>query len=187
MQTFLLFLPLVFTFGLLPQINTFLLSLLEQIEIYLFGGTAQHSLASAFLNVSRSAFSILALALILFISVYSSPMTISEISGGGGGTSSGSSTSGNSHLADWAHTAAKHNQYSHTVLFSVYCACIIIVGYMLSRQTSDTLTLFKAFFANFIQSFRRKTAKKQKSTTPATGDESNKNLKGKFLFQNKTS
>ena len=155
MQTFLLFLPLVFTFGLLPQINTFTLSLLEQIEIYLFGGTAQHSLASACLNVSRSAFSVLALASILFISVYSSPMTLSEIGGGG-----------NSHLADWAHAAAKRNQYSQSVLFSVYCAGIIIVGYMLSRQTSDTLTLFKAFFAKFTRSFRRiKTDKKRKSAT----------------------
>ena len=144
-ETFLLFLPLVFTFGLLPQINTFTLSVLEQMEIYLFGGTAQHSLTSALLNVARSLFTIMCLTCVLVVSVYSSTVQmtpqINEIQ--------------TSHLANWAHTLAKQNHYSQSVLFSVYCACVIIVAFMLSRQTSDTATLCKAFFKHLI-TFRKK-------------------------------
>lgn len=33
--------PLIFTLGLLPQVNTFLQYLLEQIEIHLFGGNGE--------------------------------------------------------------------------------------------------------------------------------------------------
>ena len=39
LENLLLFFPFVFTLGLLPQISTFALCILEQIDIYLFGGT----------------------------------------------------------------------------------------------------------------------------------------------------
>ena len=37
---FVLFFPLIFVLGLLPQINTFLMYVLEQIDIHVFGGNA---------------------------------------------------------------------------------------------------------------------------------------------------
>jgi len=36
---FLLCLPAVFTLGMLPQVNTFMMYILEQVEIHVFGGT----------------------------------------------------------------------------------------------------------------------------------------------------
>ena len=36
---FLLCLPAIFTLGLLPQVNTFVMYILEQVEIHVFGGT----------------------------------------------------------------------------------------------------------------------------------------------------
>ena len=37
---FVLFFPLIFVLGLLPQVNTFLMYVLEQIDIHVFGGNA---------------------------------------------------------------------------------------------------------------------------------------------------
>lgn len=35
-----MFFPVIFLFGLFPQVNTFLLFFLEQIDIHVFGGKA---------------------------------------------------------------------------------------------------------------------------------------------------
>ena len=51
---FLLFFPLIFVLGLLPQINTFVMYLLEQVDIHLLGGNATSSLLSAIYCVIRS-------------------------------------------------------------------------------------------------------------------------------------
>ncbi|KAL1240210.1 Pecanex-like protein [Trichinella spiralis] len=53
----LLFLPLVFTFGLLPQLDTFLCHLFEQIDMHIFGGTAVFNLRSAVYALTRSVIS----------------------------------------------------------------------------------------------------------------------------------
>lgn len=47
-------LPLIFTFGLLPQVNTFGQYLLEQIEIHIFGGNGTTSLLAAVYTVIHS-------------------------------------------------------------------------------------------------------------------------------------
>lgn len=52
--TFLLCFPIVFSLGLFPQINTFLMYLLEQIDIHVFGGNAASSLLAAAYCVCRS-------------------------------------------------------------------------------------------------------------------------------------
>jgi hypothetical protein len=41
LPVFLLCLPAIFTVGLLPQVNTFLMYILEQVEIHVFGGTGK--------------------------------------------------------------------------------------------------------------------------------------------------
>uniref|UniRef100_A0A0N5AAH9 Pecanex-like protein n=1 Tax=Syphacia muris TaxID=451379 RepID=A0A0N5AAH9_9BILA len=50
----LLLLPVAFTVGLYPQVNTLMLHLMEQAEIHIFGGTACFSLISAFLQLTKS-------------------------------------------------------------------------------------------------------------------------------------
>ena len=52
---FILCFPIVFVLGLLPQINTFLMYLLEQVDVHIFGGNATSSLTSAVYCVVRSA------------------------------------------------------------------------------------------------------------------------------------
>lgn len=54
MAVVLLLLPLFFSFGLFPQINTFLMYVLEQVDMHTFGGNAVCSLSSAFFGIFRS-------------------------------------------------------------------------------------------------------------------------------------
>lgn len=54
MSVILLLMPILFSFGLFPQINTFLMYVLEQVDMHIFGGNAVCSLLSAFLGVFRS-------------------------------------------------------------------------------------------------------------------------------------
>lgn len=54
LATFLLCFPIVFSLGLFPQINTFLMYLLEQIDIHVLGGNATSSLLAAVYCVCRS-------------------------------------------------------------------------------------------------------------------------------------
>ncbi|RVE63805.1 hypothetical protein OJAV_G00140080 [Oryzias javanicus] len=46
--------PVIFLFGLLPQVNTFMMCLLEQIDMHVFGGTATTSPLSALYSLARS-------------------------------------------------------------------------------------------------------------------------------------
>ncbi|XP_013392762.1 pecanex-like protein 1 [Lingula anatina] len=55
---FVLCFPVIFTFGLLPQVNTFFMYLLEQIDMHVFGGCATTSLLAAFFAVVRSAMAV---------------------------------------------------------------------------------------------------------------------------------
>lgn len=49
-----LFFPVLFSLGLLPQINTFTMYLLEQIDMHVFGGNAVCSLTASFYCILRS-------------------------------------------------------------------------------------------------------------------------------------
>jgi len=60
--TFILFFPIIFVLGLLPQVNTFLMYVFEQIDIHVFGGNATSSLSSSCYCLCRS----LLASLILF-------------------------------------------------------------------------------------------------------------------------
>lgn len=61
LSTFILCFPIVFSLGLCPQINTFTMFLLEQIDIHIFGGNAMSSLIAAFYSVFRSILTVLLL------------------------------------------------------------------------------------------------------------------------------
>lgn len=54
MSLVLLMLPIFFSLGLFPQINTFLMYVLEQLDMHVFGGSAVCSLLAAFLGIFRS-------------------------------------------------------------------------------------------------------------------------------------
>ncbi|CAK1542907.1 unnamed protein product [Leptosia nina] len=54
LSKFLLFFPLAFSLGLFPQVNTFMMYLLEQIDMHVFGGNATSSLSAAVYCVLRS-------------------------------------------------------------------------------------------------------------------------------------
>lgn len=54
LTTIILILPVFFTLGLLPQLNTFVTHTLEQIDMLLFGGTATFGLISALYSLARS-------------------------------------------------------------------------------------------------------------------------------------
>lgn len=58
---FLLAFPLIFSLGLFPQINTFLMYLCEHIDIHLFGGNATTSLVSSIYCLCRSVVTVLIL------------------------------------------------------------------------------------------------------------------------------
>ncbi|KAL4648172.1 pecanex-like protein 3 [Arapaima gigas] len=53
---FILCFPVIFLFGLLPQVNTFLMCLLEQVDMHVFGGTATTSPLSSLYSLTRSVF-----------------------------------------------------------------------------------------------------------------------------------
>jgi hypothetical protein len=55
---FILFFPLIFVLGLLPQINTFSMYIFEQIDIHVFGGNATSSLLSSMFCLCRSLLSV---------------------------------------------------------------------------------------------------------------------------------
>ena len=54
LYAFILFFPLIFVLGLLPQVNTFVMFLFEQVDIHVFGGNATSSLLSSVYCILRS-------------------------------------------------------------------------------------------------------------------------------------
>ncbi len=60
----LLCLPLLFLFGLLPQCSTFLLCILENFDMHLFGGTAMINIPGALYSFILSIISFLFLSII---------------------------------------------------------------------------------------------------------------------------
>lgn len=59
--TLILWFPMLFSFGLFPQVNTFTMYLLEQIDMHVFGGNATSSLTAAVYCVFRSCLAVVAL------------------------------------------------------------------------------------------------------------------------------
>lgn len=127
-EIFLLFFPVVFTLGLFPQISTFVLCILEQVDMYLFGSTAMNNLVGAVLSVMRSCACVLALSGVLYSSTY---------------------------------TIASVSEFSQSVLFSVYCALLVVVSYSLSRQSSDLWSLVELV----LDAIRFRRSTKQSATT----------------------
>lgn len=125
--TLLLF-PVIFTFGFLPQINTFFMHLLEQIDIHAFGGSASTTgLTSALYSVLRSCLFVCVLFGIGLLSISRTLQTKSL-------------------------TNFSANDYN--AMFSVFCALLILLAYLLSRYSSDPTDLFN-LTRKYYRKFRR--------------------------------
>lgn len=109
----LLLFPVLFSLGLFPQINTFLIYLIEQIDMHVFGGNAVCSLGSAFISLARSVIA----CLLLYGPVF-------------GGLSEPRGT--------------QH------VLFSMFCAMLIPIGYHLARSASDFSCIWNLIKASLL-------------------------------------
>lgn len=70
LSNFLLFLPIAFSLGLLPQVNTFFMYTLEQIDIHLFGGNATSSLKASAYCVLRSCFAVSILFGLAYVALF---------------------------------------------------------------------------------------------------------------------
>ncbi|XP_025105785.1 pecanex-like protein 1 isoform X5 [Pomacea canaliculata] len=113
---FILCFPLLFTVGLLPQVNTFVMYILEQVDMHVFGGNASTGLVASTYCICRSVLSIC----ILYGFAYGALEDV-----------------GKKHdCQKLGHEAAQN------VLFSVLCGLMVALAYHLSRSASDPSTLW---------------------------------------------
>ena len=118
-KVFILFFPLIFSFGLLPQVDTFAIYLLEQFEIHIFGGTAATTgLTSAVYSFCRSLLTLTCLYGIALVSLYRVYHSAKRIKG-------------------------EFTYHSYDVAFSIYCGIMTSMAYLLSRSSSDPTVLFR--------------------------------------------
>ncbi|XP_018017369.2 pecanex-like protein 1 isoform X1 [Hyalella azteca] len=133
LQIFMLFLlcfPLLFSLGLLPQINTFSMYFLEQLDIHMFGGSATTSLAGAIYCISRS---LLAVAILVGFAY--------------GGLQSSSAAAYPENPTD---VTNRQQDSGQLVLYSLFCALLLAISYHLSRSSSDYATLWQLVKEHFI-------------------------------------
>ncbi|XP_052105318.1 pecanex-like protein 1 isoform X2 [Mytilus californianus] len=114
LKVLVLFFPVIFTVGLLPQVNTFIMYLFEQLDMHLFGGNATVSLGSSIYVFCRS---IIATAFLypfcyLAAQVGTCPQSKCE------------------------------QECAQNAVFSILCAMIVAVSYHLSRGASDPSVLW---------------------------------------------
>ncbi|KAL4237244.1 hypothetical protein ACF0H5_001963 [Mactra antiquata] len=115
LQQFLLCLPVIFTVGLLPQVNTFIMFALEQIDTHVFGGNATVSLMSSVYCICRSLIS----AGFLYVICY---LTLIQL--------------GKNIFVDEP-DPCKNSEFAQTAAFSIFCALLVALSYHLSRSASD--------------------------------------------------
>ncbi|XP_060663565.1 protein pecanex [Drosophila nasuta] len=109
--------PIIFSVGLCPQINTFLMYLLEQLDMHLFGGNAASSLLGSFLCLLRSVLAIM----LLYGPLYAS---------------------------------LDQHHGTQNILFSIFCAMLIPLGYHLSRSASDFSHLWRLIKTCIVSTYR---------------------------------
>lgn len=118
-RLFLLSFPLIFTLGLLPQVDTFSIYFIEQLDIHVFGGTAATTgLISALFSFSRSVLTMILLYIFAVISLHRVFYSAKNFRG-------------------------SFTYYDYNVLFSIYCAVMVSLSYLLSRSSSDPTVLFR--------------------------------------------
>ena len=114
-----LFFPVIFSLGLLPQVDTFAIYLLEQIEMHVFGGTAATTgLTSAVYSFCRSFLTVCFLYGIALVSLYRVYHSAKRIKG-------------------------EFTYHAYDVAFSIYCGIMTSMAYLLSRSSSDPTILVR--------------------------------------------
>lgn len=129
-KIFILSFPLIFSFGLLPQVDTFAIYLMEQFEIHVFGGTAATTgLSSAIFSFTRSFLSIVLLYILALVSLYRVFYAAKQIK-------------------------KEFTYHNYDVTFSIFCGIMVSFAYLLSRSSSDPTVLFRLLkrLANFCTS-----------------------------------
>ncbi|XP_060592528.1 pecanex-like protein 1 [Ruditapes philippinarum] len=119
LRVLLLCLPVIFTVGLLPQVNTFITFALEQIDTHVFGGNATVSLVSSVYCLCRS----LLAAGFLYVICY---LTLIQLG---------------KNIVDEPNPC-KNAEFAQTAAFSIYCAVLVAMSYHLSRSASDPSVLW---------------------------------------------
>ncbi|KAK7103857.1 pecanex-like protein 1 isoform X2 [Littorina saxatilis] len=114
---FILCFPLLFTVGLLPQVNTFLMYIFEQVDMHVFGGNASTSLVASTYGVCRSILSVV----ILFGLAYGALEGIGS---------------------EYPCTGEISHEAAQNVLFSILCGLMVALSYHLSRSASDPSVLW---------------------------------------------
>ncbi|XP_030379879.1 protein pecanex [Scaptodrosophila lebanonensis] len=109
--------PLIFSVGLCPQINTFLMYLLEQLDMHVFGGNAASSLLGSFLCLLRSLLAVM----LLYGPLYA---------------------------------ALDEHRGTQYILFSIFCAMLIPLGYHLSRSASDFSHIWRLIKTCIVSTYR---------------------------------
>ncbi|GFO35467.1 pecanex-like protein 1 [Plakobranchus ocellatus] len=142
-KIFILFFPVLFTLGLLPQVNTFLMYSLEQIDMHVFGGNATTSLMTSFFCVCRSCFALLVLYVFAYVS-------FKEI--GGSSYKCGTDI----------------DEAAQNVPFSILCGFIVSLAYHLSRSASDPAVLWMLVKSLVVKDREKEERKKNKQGEPST-------------------
>ncbi|XP_048259849.1 pecanex-like protein 1 isoform X1 [Haliotis rufescens] len=136
LKIFILCFPLLFTAGLLPQVNTFIMYMLEQIDMHVFGGNATTGLVASVYCLCRSVFAVA----LLYGFCYGALLGV--------GTE---------------HTCGKtvEREAAQNVLFSVFCGVLVAVSYHLSRSASDPSVLWMMIRDCVVRREEEKTEEKQ--------------------------
>uniref|UniRef100_A0A6A7FS33 Pecanex-like protein n=4 Tax=Hirondellea gigas TaxID=1518452 RepID=A0A6A7FS33_9CRUS len=130
---FLLSFPLLFSLGLLPQVNTFLMYALEQIDIHVFGGNATTSLSSAFYCVLRSCLAVACLCGFAYGGLIDSGGTVAQ-------ANTATVEHSSEKVASRTFPGTDGGQY---ILYSIFCALLLAFSYHLSRSCADYTTLWQ--------------------------------------------
>ncbi|KAG8516599.1 Pecanex-like protein 2, partial [Galemys pyrenaicus] len=118
--------PAISLLGLFPQINTFCIYLLEQIDMLLFGGSAVSGLTSAIYGVARSAVAAAVLHVFCFSAVKRVPAVY---------TCCGMT------CCVVCFPQEPWSTQHIPALFSAFCGLLVALSYHLSRQSSDPSVL----------------------------------------------
>ncbi|MCJ8731086.1 hypothetical protein PDJAM_G00191900 [Pangasius djambal] len=148
---FILCFPVIFFAGLLPQVNTFLMYLFEQIDIHMFGGNACTSLPSSIYSVVRSVVTVAMLYGFCYGSLQEpwDPQHIPVLFS----VFCGLLVAVSYHLSRQSSDPTEPWDPQHIpVLFSVFCGLLVAVSYHLSRQSSDPTVLISLVQAKVFPS-----------------------------------
>ncbi|KAJ8308590.1 hypothetical protein KUTeg_013464 [Tegillarca granosa] len=141
---FILCFPITFTMGLLPQVNTFVMYLLEQIDMHVFGGNATVSVGAAVYCLIRS---LLAVSLLYVPCFFAVENRLKQMLRAYQALSESMSRLVREHVklcpVGGGLKACEDKDSAQNVVFSIFSAILVAISYHLSRSASDPSVLWK--------------------------------------------